>query len=95
MSKQTDNHEFKIGHVYSIEYDDHWASTDVYRDYMTEDETYRLRARGVCIRNNPKTVVLENQLHVTDQHPTNKRSGHHGIQKACIVKVQHFGPEKM
>ena len=85
--------EFKIGHVYSIEYDDHWESRRLYVEDIDED--CRLRTRGVCIKNTPRVVILEGQLVVTDASPTNKRSDHNGIVKSCITKVQDFGPEKM
>jgi hypothetical protein len=84
---------FKLGHVYSIEYHDHWSSDRVYRDDIDPD--CRLRTRGVCILITPRSIILEHQSVTTDHHATNKRSDHNGILRSAIIKVQHFGPEKM
>ena len=90
MAKPT---KFKIGNVYSIEYDDHWHSERTYREDINDD--CRLRSRGVCIRITPKALILEHEIVASDTHRTNKRSNHHGIVRSAILKVQDFGPEKM
>jgi hypothetical protein len=54
-----------------------------------------LRARGVLLMESDKAIVLEHNVHMSDSHSVNKRSDRHGIVKSCIVKVQHYGPEKI
>ena len=83
---------FKIGHVYSIDYDDRWGSDSSYRG--DEDGTpCQLRQRGVCILETEKTVVIEHNVHLSDRNPSNPRTDRHGIIKSCIVKVRHYGEE--
>lgn len=84
---------FRLGHLYSIDYDDNYSTEKSYRE--EEDATpCVLRARGMVIAESDRVVVLEHSLHVTDRHATNKRSDRHGIVKACIIKVRHYGPER-
>ena len=86
--------QFKIGHVYSVEFDDHYSIEKAYRD--DEDaEPMVLRQRGVCIMESKKIVVIEQHVYVSDRHASNKRSDRHGIMKSAITRVQHFGPEKL
>jgi len=84
---------FRIGNVYTVEYDDHWHSERTYRDDVDDD--CRLRSRGLCIKITPKSIILEHEMVPSDRHPINKRSNHHGIRKVAILKAQDFGPERI
>ena len=85
--------QFKLGHLYSIDYDDHYGVEKAYRE-EEDAKPCVLRQRGVCIMESDKMVVLEHNLHVSDRHASNKRSDRHGILKSCITRVQGFGKEK-
>ena len=84
--------QFKIGHIYSVDYDDHWSETGYRID--ENGSPCQLRQRGVCICETDKTVVIEHNLHLSDRHPKNKRSDRYGILKVAITKVRHYGPER-
>jgi len=86
--------KFKVGHMYAIDYDDHYSTEKAYRE-EEDGGPMKLRARGVVLLETAKTVVIEYSVHVSDRHASNKRSDRHGIVKSCIVKVQYFGPERM
>lgn len=84
---------FQLGHLYSVDYDDHYRTEREYRE--TENATpCVLRQRGIAIKESAKMIVLEHNVHMTDEHSTNKRSDRHGIVKSCIIRVQHFGKER-
>jgi hypothetical protein len=91
MSHQSKRQRFQIGHVYIVDYDDHWSSESRYRS--TENGVpVVLRQRGVCTRDTAKTVVLEHNTHLTDGG--DKRADFHGILKFAIRRVQHMGKER-
>lgn len=91
MSQKRDRGtRFRLGNVYSIDYDDHWSSERTYRDSV-DDEPCRLRSIGRLIKETPRFVILEHQECLSDSHATNKRSDHHGIMKSCITRAQDFG----
>lgn len=84
-------HKFKLGHLYSIDYDDHYHTDRTYRS--SEDGIpCVLRQRGVAIVESGKMIVLEHNLHVSDQG--DRRSDRHAILKSAIIAVRHYGVER-
>ena len=88
MARKT---EFKLGHVYIVDYDDHWSDERTYR--LAEDgRPPRLRARGLLTHKTSETIVLEHSTHISDRG--DKRSDRHGILRVAIRRVQHLGKER-
>ena len=83
---------FKVGHVYIVDYDDHWSTEKQWRSHETGAPMV-LRQRGVCIVDTAKTVVLEHNTHMSDE-AGDARSDRHGILKFAIRRVQHLGKER-
>jgi hypothetical protein len=83
--------KFQIGHIYAIDYDDHYDNSKSYRS-SENGQPMVLRERGMLVMETKKMVVLEHGLHVSDKG--DQRSDRTGILKLAIVKVQHFGAEK-
>lgn len=84
-------YKFKLGHLYSIDYDDHYHTDRTYRS-VEDGIPCVLRQRGVATVESDKMIVLEHNLHVSDQ--CDKRSDRHAILKSAIVKVRYYGVEK-
>lgn len=87
MKKQA----FIIGHLYVIDYDDHYSAEKAWRSEEVGVPMV-LRERGVLIMESDKMVVLEHGTHVSDKH--DQRSDRTGILKSAIIGVQNFGKEK-
>jgi len=83
--------KFKLGHLYSIDYDDHYSVDRTYRS-AEDGVPCVLRQRGVAIVDTPKMIVLEHNLHVSDK--SDKRSDRHAILKSAIIAVRHYGVER-
>ena len=82
---------FKVGHLYVVDYDDHWSVDESYRSHE-KGKPPRLRQRGLCIFNGPRVVVIEHNTNLDDEGDL--RSDRHGILKSAIVRVQHLGKER-
>ena len=50
--------KFKVGHMYAIDYDDHYSTEKAYRE-EEDGGPMKLRARGVVLLETAKTVVIE------------------------------------
>ena len=83
--------QFKVGHLYSIDYDDHYSVDRSCRS-AEDGEPCVLRQRGLALVETAKMIVLEHNLHVSDK--ADKRSDRHAILKSAIIAVRHYGAEE-
>lgn len=84
--------KFRLGHLYVVDYDDHWSSEKAWRANEL-GKPMVLRQRGLCTCITTRTVVIEHNTHLSDG-PGDARSDRHGILKLAIRHVQHLGKER-
>ena len=85
--------KFKIGHLYTLIWDDHWRANEVQEEFFKDTEdTIRIRTTGVLVRETKKSLLLESQRALSKD--ANWRASAHGILRADLLIVIDHGKAK-